>query len=138
VISFIGASRTGKSTLLNLLLNKHIFKVSQTTNPCTKGVDAFYDSKSNILFLDFEGLFSTHRNSKKDSELLSLAVLASNLLVFNSFGVITASMLDSLMAIGLIVKKFFKGKKKAFLPSLLFLLKDFIFSENFSEKDYLR
>jgi hypothetical protein len=139
VISLIGPARTGKSLLLNLLLNKHVFKVSQSTNPCTFGVDAYYDSSCNILFLDFEGLFSTQRGqAKRDSELLCLAVLVSNLLVFNSFGVITASLLDNLMSIGLVVKRFFKGKKKLYLPSLLFLLKDFIFTEGFSETEYLK
>lgn len=139
VVSFIGPSRTGKSTLLNLLLQKHVFSVSTSTNPCTKGVDAYYDSSSNTLYLDFEGLFSTSRGeSKRDSELLALAVLASNLLVFNSFGVITGSLLDDLMSIGILVKKFFRNKKKLYLPSLLFLLKDFIFTEGFSESEYLK
>ena len=87
IISVVGKARTGKSTLMNLLIskwfgiNKTIFKMSDSGEHCTNGVDYYYIEKHNIILLDFQGIYLG--DSSQDSKLLLLAYLLSDVIIFN-------------------------------------------------------
>ena len=87
VISVIGKARTGKSTLMNMLIsywtkkNTNIFKMSDSINHCTNGVDYYYLEESNIILLDFQGIYLG--DSSQDCKLLLFAYLLSDVLIFN-------------------------------------------------------
>ena len=87
IISVVGKARTGKSTLMNLLIskwygiNKTIFKMSDTGEHCTNGVDYYYIESHNIILLDFQGIYLG--DSSQDSKLLLLAYLLSDVIIFN-------------------------------------------------------
>ena len=112
IVSVAGLYRTGKSYLLNLLLERpnasHRFDVGATVNGCTKGIwiwgqplspnDNFKHLKSNttVLFLDTEGFGSTVRSQTHDTRIFALALLVSSLFIYNSRGVIDSNTIDDL------------------------------------------
>lgn len=86
VVSIIGSVKSGKSSLLNMIISKlnnekmYVFPSDSTTSKkCTTGVDMYIHN--NIIFLDFEGMHQT--NSIHDPELLLLAYLISDLIILN-------------------------------------------------------
>ena len=87
IISVIGKARTGKSTLVNVLISKwsnkntSIFKMSDSGDHCTNGVDYYYIKHLNIILLDFQGIYLG--DSSQDSKLLLLAYLLSDVIIFN-------------------------------------------------------
>ena len=97
VVSVVGKARTGKSYLMNLLLdnvgkdNKG-FKVASSLASCTKGIwlwnnvkRSINSSNAKILFLDSEGTSSTDKSTKTyDSRIFALVVLISSLFLFNT------------------------------------------------------
>ena len=97
VVSVVGKARTGKSYLMNLLLdnvgkdNKG-FKVASSLASCTKGIwlwnnvkHSMNSSNAKILFLDSEGTSSTDKSTKTyDSRIFALVVLISSLFLFNT------------------------------------------------------
>ena len=94
VVSVVGKARTGKSYLMNLLLdlvgkNEAGFKVASTLSSCTKGiwlwnnVKTSINSNAKILFLDSEGTSSTDKSTKTyDSRIFALVVLISSLFLY--------------------------------------------------------
>lgn len=97
VVSVVGKARTGKSYLMNLLLdlvgkNEAGFKVASTLSSCTKGiwlwnnVKTSVNSNARILFLDSEGTSSTDKSTKTyDSRIFALVVLISSLFLYNTY-----------------------------------------------------
>lgn len=87
VVSVVGKARTGKSTLMNILVskwfteNKTVFKMSDSGEHCTNGVDYVYIEELNIILLDFQGIYLG--DSSQDSKLLLLAYLLSDVIIFN-------------------------------------------------------
>ena len=97
VVSVVGKARTGKSYLMNLLLDlvgkdENGFKVASTLSSCTKGiwlwnnVKTSINSNAKILFLDSEGTSSTDKSTKTyDSRIFALVVLISSLFLYNTY-----------------------------------------------------
>ena len=125
--SIVGKYRTGKSFLMNKLLDLEKdkgFTVSPTVDACTKvdfligWMTSINFSKVNskgiwiwsipiympkddyyIFFLDTEGLDSIERDSNADSKLFALTVLLSSYFIFNSLGCIDESSISQLSII---------------------------------------
>lgn len=87
IISVIGKARTGKSTLLNTIITKinkentTIFKMSDSGEHCTNGVDYYYIENKGIILLDFQGIYLG--DSSLDSKLLLLSYMLSDVIIFN-------------------------------------------------------
>jgi hypothetical protein len=137
-----GKYRTGKSFLLNRLLNLKGsgFKVSKYVNACTEGIwvwsKPILNERENlhIFFLDTEGLDSTDSNSNRDSKLFALAVIMSSYFMFNLTGVIDENAINQLSLITHIVKNIVidadhpnnEYSLSYYSPKFLLILRDFM------------
>ena len=144
ICSIVGKYRTGKSFLLNRLLDlneENGFNVSSNINACTKGLwiwsRPIFSQKDNlnIIFMDTEGLDSVDRNSDTDSKLFALTVLISSYFIYNSVGAIDETSINTLSLITYLIKTVAleEGKKvvseyqlSQFAPKLLWILRDFV------------
>ncbi|KAG8433505.1 hypothetical protein GDO86_017697 [Hymenochirus boettgeri] len=94
VVSVVGPYRTGKSYLMNKLagVGSCGFSLGHTVEPKTKGIWMWcvpHPDKSarTLVLLDTEGLGDVRKgDSKNDSAILSLSLLLSSTLVYNSKG----------------------------------------------------
>lgn len=107
VVSVVGKARTGKSYLMNLLLDnigkEKSFQVESTISSCTKGIWVWgnFRKKKNgnakIIFIDSEGTSSVDRSTKTyDSKIFALVVLISSLFLYNSTSVIDENGISEL------------------------------------------
>ena len=95
IVSVVGKARTGKSFLMNLLLNnnKNGFKVDSSLKSCTRGIWIWNspkqkpNSSAKIIFIDSEGTNSVDISTKtNDSKIFALIVLISSLFIYNTTG----------------------------------------------------
>ena len=148
IISLVGKYRTGKSFLLNrVILNRNQksgFGVGPTFKPCTKGIWIWSDPImiTNVhnpepfpaFLIDTEGLGAYDEEINHDSKIFLIAVLISSLFIFNSFGAIDETAINSLSFV-LNLSKTIKIKNAdnneneselaQYFPTLLWLLRDF-------------
>ena len=150
IISLVGKYRTGKSFLLNrVILNRNQksgFGVGPTFKPCTKGIWIWSDPImiNNVhspnpfpcFLIDTEGLGAYDEEINHDSKIFLIAVLISSLFIFNSFGAIDETAINSLSFV-LNLSKTIKIKNNnannneneselgKYFPTLLWLLRDF-------------
>eukprot|EP00960_Hanusia_phi_P066514 766411-Hanusia_phi.AAC.7 len=107
VVSVVGPYRTGKSFLLNQLVPHEpgnlTFKVGDTIKPETEEVTmviippcASQGQYRYHVFLDTPGLFAPNRASIFDSQLLAVLNLVSNVVLYNSVGVIDRAAVEKL------------------------------------------
>jgi hypothetical protein len=141
-----GPYRTGKSTLLNLLLDRNVkggggggFAVGGSVQACTKGLwlwtEPILSGDRTFVFIDSEGLGSTDQHATFDTQIFSLSILLASLFVLNTQGTISESALEQLelvvqMTDRIRVKESVKGAPKEaesltaladFFPSFLFV-----------------
>ena len=93
VVAMAGLYRTGKSSLLNWLLDrKSGFAVGPTVQACTKGIWIWGRPKPHkmpngedgyVLMLDTEGLGGVEANQQYDARIFSLATLLCSKLIYN-------------------------------------------------------
>ena len=144
ICSIVGKYRTGKSFLLNRLLDlneNNGFNVSASINACTKGLwlwsKPIFIQKDNlnIIFMDTEGLDSVDRNSDTDARLFALTVLLSSYFIYNSIGAIDEVSINTLSLITFLIKTVALEENKKlvseyqlaqYAPKLLWILRDFV------------
>ena len=98
-VSIIGPYHSGKSFLLNALINQSdIFPVLDSNNPTTKGIDIYLSEKDHTMYIDTEGLSSglASTNEKYDAMIFSIAALSSHLMLYNTIRTIDQQQLDYL------------------------------------------
>ena len=112
-VSIVGKYRTGKSFLQNRIMGLNGgkgFKVSSSTNACTKGLwvwtKPIFNEKDNlnIFFIDCEGLSSVDSNNSMDHRIFSLTVLISSFFIYNQIGAIDENSISSLSIVTQIIK----------------------------------
>ena len=110
IVSIVGKARTGKSYLMNLLLNNsnskypgNGFEISSKLNSCTRGIWLWDtprqkpNSSSKIIFIDSEGTNSIDLSTKiYDSKIFALIVLISSLFIYNINGNIDEKSINDL------------------------------------------
>ena len=107
IVSVVGKARTGKSYLMNLLLDLigkgSGFQVASTLQSCTKGIWLWGTPKNSlngnakIVFLDSEGTSSTDKSTRTyDSRIFALVVLISSLFLYNTYSNIDENGINEL------------------------------------------
>ena len=107
-ISIIGKGRTGKSAFLNCLVqswenindplnqsdmkNVNIFKTGSSDEHCTNGVDIYIHHKTNMVLMDFQGIYVD--DASNDHKLLLLAYLVSDIIIFNEPKLLSSATLS--------------------------------------------
>ena len=111
IISVVGLYRTGKSYLLNRILDVpkgQSFQVSPTIKSCTKGLwimrPAIAMEDHDILVVDTEGLGSLSATTNHDTRVFSLALLLSSMFLYNATGAINETSLNNLSLVSSIAK----------------------------------
>lgn len=128
IISVIGKARTGKSTLMNLLISKWsntnttVFKMSDSGDHCTNGVDYYYVKDLNIILLDFQGIYLG--DSSQDSKLLLLAYLLSDVIIFNENKMLSNNTLSQFEPMLSFIQYMNKEDNKKCNPKLIFRITD--------------
>ena len=117
IVACAGLYRTGKSFLLNRIVNSlsttpttttH-FSVGKTTEACTRGI-WIWDPQitirgSKLILLDSEGLASLDQDENHDAQIFCLALLLSSFFMLNTQGVIDENAIDRLYLVGEITKR---------------------------------
>jgi len=163
VVSVVGKARTGKSYLMNLLLDlvgkgKNGFQVASSLQSCTKGIWLWGNIKNStngsakIIFIDSEGTSSTDKSTKTyDSRIFALIVLVSSLFLYNTYSNIDEKGIGELSLAAHISQAITtnSGVDKNDLiselaPNFIWIIRDFALKlehpetgESISSKDYL-
>jgi len=137
VASICGLYRTGKSYLLNLLLERvqkglPLFTVGNSTNACTTGlwlwgsVDSDDARSPVVAFLDCEGFGATSSDKTRDAQLMTLCALLSSVLILNTKGALNESMFNALALVCRFAEHVEERGNEASRPVLLWVLRDFM------------
>ncbi|KAL4433549.1 hypothetical protein ABPG74_002946 [Tetrahymena malaccensis] len=142
-VSIVGLYRSGKSALLNKLLDIRQgegFKVDDSVNACTMGIwmwsNPEYNEKDDlyIFFIDTEGLQSVEQTQDHDIKIFTLTMLISSFFIYNSKGVIDETSINQLGLVTKLTKniavneygdKMDEYMLAQYTPKFLWILRDF-------------
>ena len=154
IVSIFGKEHTGKSYLMNLLLNSREncdkskgFTVSASMNT-SRGIWMWNtpieksDSRETIIFIDSEGINSENiYNQQSDSKIFALVILMSSLFIYNILGDINSNSLNELELIVQFADSFTVNSKInkdklicELCPKFIWALRDFDLTKLTNEK----
>ena len=92
IVTIVGSARKGKSTLMNRIIGKVVFKTSNNIAGCTQGVNLYgvhetTADNSVVMYVDTEGQLGNDTN-ENDIQLFAPVVFLSKVIVFNFMGAI--------------------------------------------------
>eukprot|EP01016_Furgasonia_blochmanni_P011120 TRINITY_DN14920_c0_g1_i1.p1 TRINITY_DN14920_c0_g1~~TRINITY_DN14920_c0_g1_i1.p1 ORF type:complete len:287 (-),score=54.74 TRINITY_DN14920_c0_g1_i1:58-861(-) len=141
IVCLAGHYRTGKSFLLNKLLNLEGegFRVDPSVTSCTQGIwiwtKPVYNERDDALiyFIDTEGSGSTEKDSNHDAKIFSMALLISSYFLYNSVGCIDENAINQLSLVTQISRNIQisvdgpsdEYSLSYYAPKFLWLLRDF-------------
>jgi hypothetical protein len=154
VLAITGAYRSGKSFLVNHLMEQQCFAVGHTVKACTKGiwffdepVQATFDDGSHgvVLVMDTEGLGATNSTTDCDNQLFTLATLLASRLIYNSSSAISEKSIQKLTFVGNLAKLLKENMSQDnpdglrvnasdIAPSFVWVLRDFMLKLEDSQK----
>ncbi len=158
IVSIFGKERTGKSYLMNLLLNSREnsnkskgFTVSASMNTSSRSSRGIWmwntpieksDSRETIIFIDSEGINSENiYNQQSDSKIFALVILMSSLFIYNTLGDINSNSLNELELIVHFADSFTVNNKinkekliSELCPKFIWALRDFDLTKLTDEK----
>jgi hypothetical protein len=137
VASVCGLYRTGKSFLMNILLERTQkglppFQVGSTTRACTEGLwlwgnaDSEDDQSPLLVFMDCEGFGSTESDRTRDAQLMTLCALMSSVLVLNTKGTLNEGLFNALALVCRFAEHIEERGSETSRPALLWVLRDFM------------
>jgi len=129
VLACAGKFRTGKSFLLNRLLNRPAgkgFGVGETVQACTRGIwlctEMISHNGNDVLVLDTEGIDALDAESQHDVRILAIAVLICSAFAYNSMSHLDEAAVQTLSLMTKISQSLEGGGHD---PSLYWVLRDF-------------
>jgi hypothetical protein len=145
VLSVAGVMRSGKSFLLNTLLNRLDgtgFAVSPMVDPCTLGLWMWdtpiefrhfgLDGPGYVIIVDTEGLYSFTASATRDAYIMALAVLLSSVFVYNTVGTITEQAIQQWVITTTLVQQVVSESQRANaqLPTFWWVLRDYALEDD--------
>ncbi len=152
----VGPLRTGKSFILNLLLNQNNgFELGGDISSCTRGIWMWNipikhknkHGEFNLILMDTEGLGSSDRAPEHDNKIFVLSLLLSSCFVFNTKNAIDR---DAIKKLGIMadLSKFIdssigenqeKNSASSNSPDFVWCLRDvFLKLKSITPKEYLQ
>ena len=129
VLACAGKFRTGKSFLLNRLLNRPAgkgFGVGETVQACTRGIwlctEMISHDGNDVLVLDTEGIDALDAESQHDVRIFAIAVLICSAFAYNSMSHLDEAAVQTLSLMTKISQSLEGGGHD---PSLYWVLRDF-------------
>ncbi|CAI5742182.1 unnamed protein product [Hyaloperonospora brassicae] len=167
VVAMAGLYRTGKSSMLNWLLDRQNgFRVGPTVERCTRGIWIWGQPQRHrmangkdvwVLVLDTEGMGGLEASQQYDARIFSLATLLCSKLIYNSQGSVDEKAIGGLSFIANLAKHIRVSAAStgesdddadvrqlhSFFPSFLWVVRDFTLElvdedgDPISSSDYL-
>ncbi|TDH70327.1 hypothetical protein CCR75_003991 [Bremia lactucae] len=150
VIAMAGLYRTGKSSMLNWLLDRQSgFRVGPTIERCTRGIWLWGQPQKHtmhngddvwVLMLDTEGIGGLEASQQYDARIFSLATLLCSKLIYNSQGSVDEKAISGLSFVANLAKHIKVSASAeeggtsdgadvrqlhSFFPSFLWVVRDF-------------
>jgi hypothetical protein len=158
VCSVVGPYRTGKSFILNLLLNRSKgFDLGATTASCTRGIWMWSTpvkhtnaagQEYHMIYLDTEGLGAPTATPDHDARIFVLSLLLSSMFVYNNPGAISRDAIKKLAIMNDLSKNIqmdttndnAKAAQKRLFPDFIWAARDWMLKLEeglYTDKDYL-
>ncbi|XP_060601751.1 uncharacterized protein LOC132754992 [Ruditapes philippinarum] len=129
--AIVGPGRIGKSSLLNWLVGKNVFKIGSKTSRVTKGIWMYIeeDRIRNLanIYIDVEGFGDPSKSNvdENDNRLLNIVTQICDVVLYNIRGVYDSDMLHKIKFVCSLFNRYRKGNAVLEKPILVSVLRDF-------------